>query len=285
MDHGGKHCRHYGPRKTEVPGCFPANTTSVDLSGNRWSFIPRTTFESCKFPRMVNLSSNNISVIESFPPGLVSLQVLVRQDKILNFSALSGDVFTALSGLEVLNVSFNQMWLTSPLENLSRNYRGEFFSSLPSLGTLVMDSLPFPFPFPMEFGNLTSLEHLKLRANMTNVRNETFAVFSRFDIKTLTIWSGFLVHLDALSFAHFRVLAELVLSYNPLVRFNELSTAWYGLQFTNISELYLMYMGQFGAEVVTLFYLFTNIFRLGGPITINVFYLGAQWNKIKIAHI
>ena len=157
-------------------------------------------------------------------------------------------MFDALSGLDVLNISLNKMWLTSP----PRNYLGELFSSLSSLTTLVMDSLPFGVPFPIEFGNVASLEHLKLRANMTNVTNETFAVFSHTSIKTLTIWSGFLVHLDALSFAHFGALATLGLSYNPVLGFDELSTAWYGLQFTNISELYLMYTAQFETTVVTL---------------------------------
>ncbi len=198
------------------------------------------------------MSGNNIRALESFPQGLKSLRVLDLQNNNLDFSALPGDVFAALSGLEVLNISLNQMWLTSPLHNLSRHYRGEIFSPLSSLRTLVMDSLPYGIPFPMDFASLTSLEHLKLRANMTNVRNETFAVFSPIDIKTLTIWSGFLVHLDALSFAHFSALAALDLSYNPILRFDEVSTAWYGLQFTNISELYLMYMTQFAATVVSL---------------------------------
>ncbi len=43
------------------------------------------------------------------------------------------------------------------------------------------------------------------------------------------------------------------------------------------------------AEFIYLFTLFTNIFRLDGPITINVFYLSAQyaqyWKKHRVSSV
>ena len=70
---------------TEVPGCFPANTTAIDLSANLLSFIPRTTFENCSSLQMVDLSSNVITTIEAFPEGLESLKVLDLYNNTLNF--------------------------------------------------------------------------------------------------------------------------------------------------------------------------------------------------------
>ncbi len=230
----------------DFPDCFPLNITAIYLCGMGLEEISPTAFDNCTSVETISLANNRLTTIHPFPPHLESLKYLDLQNNKLNFSTLESDLFSSLSALEVLNISHNQMWLTSS------DYGGDIFSPLKALHTLVMDSLPGGIPFPQYFSNMASLEHLKLLASMSDVTNSTFAVFSELKIRTLTIWSGYLENIEPSAFAHFAHLEELDLSYNPKLGFLRVSRAWYGLRYTNISKLVLKYITRFQTKVTTI---------------------------------
>ena len=243
----------------EIPEDCPGNTTRMYLSKNNITRIRNKVFSSYPNLNFLDLSNNKISTIEPEAFSGTHLSTCLLNQNKLNFSVgtLPREAFRHLDQLKVLDISYNKMWLTSPLVPYSADcfvpvYRNDLFGQLVNLETLTMDSLPYGSPFTKSFALLTNLTSLNLRANMTNIQNNTFLAFNHSQITSLTIWSGYLVHMEALSFAPFTNLKSLDLSYNILLGFDRMSSAWPGLAFTQIQELVLMRADRFESGLVTL---------------------------------
>ena len=219
---------------TRVPANLPPDTVELLLSGNSITTVSRTDLDGCFAMMKIDLSRNALKVLAN--DSLVSmrrLDVLLLNDNRLNFSAFSSNLFRLLENLEELRMDNNQ-WINSS------SYNDELFRWLRNLRDLSIDGIP-DAEFGKGFSGLTKLNRLTIRGGLNVITNKTFAIFLTIPVKELVIRTGtHLGNLDAMSFAHFHQLEALDLGYNKGLGLGDnVSQAWYGLQYTTIRELVL----------------------------------------------
>ena len=160
-----------------------------------------------------------------------NLQKLFLNDNSISISALPLNIFHKLIDLRLLYLH-NNVWKNA------KAYPDSLVVRLSRLKYLTIDGIPGAH-FTSGFSRLTDLRELSIYGGLNIVTDDTFAVFSNTTVTSLKIQTDCLYELQPMSFAHFRSLETLDLSYNKGLGLMNVSRAWWGLQFTNITKLVL----------------------------------------------
>ena len=162
------------------------------------------------------------------------LQKLFLNDNNISIFSLPSDIFEKLSNLEVLCLH-NNVWKNA------KTYSDALIAHLSRLEYLSIDGIP-GVRFTSGFSRLKNLSDLSIYGGLDIVTNDTFAVFRDSAINSLKIQTDALRELQPMSLAHFPLLEILDLSHNTGLGLTNVSRAWWGLQFTNITKLVLTAM-------------------------------------------
>jgi len=160
-----------------------------------------------------------------------NLQKLFLNDNNIGVFSLPLDIFDKLHNLKFLYLH-NNVWKNAKV------YSGSLIARLSNLEHLSIDGIP-DAQFTSGFSQLKNLFDLSIYGGLNVVTNDTFAVFSNGSVTKLKIQTDALYEVQRMSFAHFPLLQTLDLSYNRFLGLNNVSRAWWGLQFTNITKLVL----------------------------------------------
>jgi len=161
-----------------------------------------------------------------------NLQKLFLNDNNISTFSLPVGIFDTLHNLKLLHLH-NNVWRNA------QNYSDFLFAQLTRLEHLSIDGIP-GVNFTSGFSQLTYLTDLSVYGGLDIVTNDTFAVFSKCkSLTNLKIQTKTLYDVQPMSFAHFPSLETLDMSYNRRLGLNNISCAWWGLQFTNITKLVL----------------------------------------------
>ena len=232
---------------TAAPDRLPENTVALFLKQNSIKSLHDHHLANCTRLQVLDLSRNGINQLGAnafLSTG--NLQKLFLNDNNISFSELPLDIFHKLLNLTFLYLH-NNVWKNA------KAYPDSLIARLSRLKYLTIDGIPGAH-FTGGFSRLTNLFELSIYGGLDIVTNETFAVFSNTTIASLKIQTDSLYELQPMSFAHFPSLKTLDLSYNMGLRLMNVSRAWWGLQFTNITKLVLTRLnaaGMIGAASVT----------------------------------
>jgi Leucine-rich repeat (LRR) protein len=241
------------------PQILPVSTTELILSQNSISVILNDTFHDCRQLRMIDLSRNQIEQLatSSFS-SLMALEELYLNDNNLHYTHLSTGVLSQLVKLRVCHLH-NNIWTSLT------NYPKKLFQELTNVEFLTLDGFPNA-SFGNEFSRMTKLRLLHVYGGLQIVRNDTFSGFRNVAITELSLKTSQWLHqLEPESFSHFPMLKTLDLSYNQNIGFKNVSNAWWGLQFTNITKLALTRIvpaGEQTARLTEKFYQFLSLTRI-----------------------
>ena len=203
----------------------------------------------------LDLSYNCIHTIENkaFRKS-ANLTKLDLSHNFINYANQSKEIFFGLERLTALAIQIKD-WKSG------NSYSDDIFSPLHGLRELHVDGPPGGAPFGVGFTNLTHLEELYIYGGFDVIHNETFVHLQSTKVSVLHIRSRKLYDLEPESFQHFPYLTNLSLSNNIELGLNNMSHGWYGLQFTNITHLYLQHCVQSVYSTTTLskdFFQFLN---------------------------
>ena len=173
-----------------------------------------------------------------------NLRKLFLNDNNIGIFALPLDIFHKLPNLKLLHLH-NNVWKNA------KTYSDSLIARLSRLEYLSIDGIPGAH-FTTGFSRLTNLFDLGIYGGLDIVTDDTFAVFSNTTVTSLKIQTDALYELQPLSFAHFPLLETLDLSYNTALGLMNVSRAWWGLQFTNITKLVLTRMTTDGVGAASL---------------------------------
>jgi Leucine-rich repeat (LRR) protein len=226
IDCSGKGLQH-------PPEVLPSNTVELLLNGNSISAIFDDTFQHCRQLSLLDLTFNSITQlsVSSFTT-VPNIEQLRLNDNKLHYQRMPNGVFRALTKLRVLHLHNND-WtdLTA--------YPDELFEGLQNVEMLSIDCSS-EAKFGEEFLHLSRLQTLHIYGGLQEVRNRTFAVFRRLAIVEISLKTKLsLSNFEPESFSHFPMLRTLDLGYNQNIGFQNVSNAWWGLQFTQITKLIL----------------------------------------------
>jgi len=161
-----------------------------------------------------------------------NLQKLFLNDNNIGTFSLPLGIFDTLHNLKRLDLH-NNVW------NNAQNYSDYLFAQLTRLEHLSIDGIR-GVHFSSGFSQLTHLTDLSVYGGLDVVTNDTFAVFSNCpSLTNLKIQTKTLHDVQPMSFSYFPMLETLDLSYNMGLGLRNVSHAWWGLQFTNITKLVL----------------------------------------------
>lgn len=104
---------------------------------------------------------------------------------------------------------------------------------------LSLDGFPGA-QFREVFSGMTKLQTLHIYGGLDAVLEDTFTSFGNSSISELSLKTGIsLHHVEPSGFSHLSALTTLDLGYNQKLGLRNVSNAWWGLQFTNITQLVL----------------------------------------------
>jgi Leucine-rich repeat (LRR) protein len=185
---------------------------------NKIIFIPRNSFQSLTNLVTLNLSNNNIEIVDNDAfKGLCRLEELILSKNKL--SKLAINTFNGLSKLKTLDISFNR------IEFLNKNT----FTGLTSLKILIVSWNSLCVVTSKLFGGLPSLENLNLSCNQVLYISK-YAFASLKKIKILNLSSNFISKILPNQFQNLESLEDLYLNDNEIQTINQAS-------FENLSAL------------------------------------------------
>jgi Leucine-rich repeat (LRR) protein len=215
------------------PKVLPINTTELVLSENSLSAIFKDTFLDCQQLTVIDLSRNQIAQLaNSSFSSATALEELYLNDNRLQYKHLSTGVLRQLTKLRICHLH-NNIWTGLTI------YPKKLFHEMKNVEFLTLDGFPNA-TFGDEFSHMTSLKTLHVYGGLQIVRNDTFSGFCKAAITELSLKTVQSLHqFEPQSFSHFPMLETLDLSYNHNIGLQNVSNAWWGLQFTNITRLIL----------------------------------------------
>lgn len=219
-----------------VPPSLPINTGVLLLNRNRIQTLRNIDFKGCRSLVRLAVSSNALSKIEEQAfEDTENLAELDLVENLLSFerNSFPENAFRPLRKLTDLRMQRNN-WKNST------EYPTWIFGELANLRTLTIDGLP-NVTFDGNFSLLAGLKSLSVYGGLNAVTNETLIGLGGCPIEYLNITTedGSLTRLEPLSFAALHRLKTLDLGFNRGLGFKAASDSFYGLQFTNITELVL----------------------------------------------
>jgi len=218
---------------TSVPDRLPENTVVLYLRDNNIKSLTNQDLANCTWLQVVDLVQNGMNNIASNAfLSTKNLQKLFLSDNNISTFSLPVGIFDKLDNLKLLHLH-NNVWRNA------QNYSDFVFAQLTRLEHLSIDGIP-GVNFTSGFSQLTHLTDLSIYGGLDIITNDTFAVFSKCkSLTSLKIQTKSLYNVKPMSFAYFPSLKTLDLSYNTGLGLRNISRAWWGLQFTNISKLLL----------------------------------------------
>jgi len=218
---------------TSVPDRLPENTVALYLRDNNIKSLTNQDLANCMRLQVLDLARNGMnSVAANAFLSTKNLQKLFLNDNHISTFSLPLNTFDTLYNLKRLHLHHN-VW------KRGQNYSDSLFANLTRLEHLSIDGIP-GVHFTSGFSQLTHLTHLSIYGGLDIVTNDTFAIFSNCtSLNNLKIQTKTLYDVQPMSFMHFPMLKTLDLSYNNGLGLRNISRAWWGLQFTNITKLVL----------------------------------------------
>ena len=231
---------------TSVPDRLPESTVALYLRDNNIKSLTNHDLANCTRLQVLDLARNGMNHLA--PNAFLStrnLLTLFLNDNSISTFALPLGIFDALHHLKLLYLH-NNVWRNA------ENYSDYLFAQLNRLEHLSIDGIPGAH-FTTGFSQLTHLTGLSVYGGLDVVTNDTFSVFSKCtSLTNLKIQTKTLYNVQPMSFAHFPLLETLDLSYNRRLGLRNVSRAWWGLQFTNITKLVLTRLTADGVGAVSL---------------------------------
>ena len=222
------------------------------IESNTFNKNEQMIFLDISFNSLNNLSHNSLR-------GISSLKTLLLANNNIEFDKLDNDTFIDLKHLELLTMHGNA-WPKMDM------YPDILLSSLYHVKNLTIDGLPGNDKiFGPGFANMHALESLYIYGGFQYVSNDTFGVFSNSTVKSLHFRSAELYDTEEMAFSHFSALEILDFTYNPKLGFDNASRSWYGLQYTNVSTIYLEIAVPYDHEVITMeksFFKYLNLTQI-----------------------
>jgi len=218
---------------TSVPDRLPENTVALYLRDNNIKTLTNHDLANCMRLQVLDLARNGLNnLAPNAFSSTTNLQKLFLNDNNISTFSLPLGIFDKLHDLKVLYLH-NNVWRNA------HNYSDPLFAYLYRLERLSIDGIP-GVDFTSGFSQLTHLTDLRVYGGLDVVTNHTFAVFSKCtSLTNLKIQAETLRDVQPMSFAHFPSLETLDMSYNRGLGLTNISRAWWGLQFTNITKLVL----------------------------------------------
>ena len=227
---------------SEVPENLPLNTEQLLLAHNDIKRIGRGAFRELNASlKYLDLADNHITDIDK-----EAFQALHQLDTLLlerngPSNVFPVEVFDELTELTTLDLhEYHEVNSTASSRDMSR--------VLGNLTNLKRFSFTTTLYKP-SFEYLSAQAHLeefyvyahnyRTHYNYIYFTNETFSLFSATPIKLLLV-RGIIHNLEPLTFSPFAKLDVLDLSYGYFANTSQVSKAWFGLRYTNISKLVLV---------------------------------------------
>ena len=216
-----------------------------------YAFINNTKlqFLDIAYNALVDISEHSLT-------GLSSLKTLLLANNRIEFDKVHCDAFVDLKQLQLLTMH-NNAWANMNI------YPDTLLSKLLTVTNLTLDGLPGEtIIFGPGFAKMHALEFLYIYGGFQYVSNDTFGVFSNSTVKSLHFRSAELYDTEEMAFSHFSALEILDFTYNPKLGFDNVSRSWYGLQYTDVSTIYLERAVPYDSEIIEMkqsFYDYLNL--------------------------
>jgi len=217
----------------ELPEVLPHNTTELLLNDNEIISSFEDSFSNCTLLRLLDLSRNKLNQLsENSFSSANNIELLYLNDNNIEYDHLPEYIFRQLTVLRVLHLH-NNNWKTLT------SYPGTLFAELISVEFLTLDRFPGAM-FGDVFSEMVKLNIFHIYGGLDAVRNDTFSSFCNSSVTELSIKTKTsLYRLEAASFKPFSKLKSLDLGSNQNLGFHNVSDAWWGLQYTNVTKLVL----------------------------------------------
>ena len=244
---------------TSVPDRLPENTVALYVRDNNIKSLTNHDLANCMQLQVLDLARNGMNHL-AFNAFLstTNLHKLFLNDNNISAFSLPLGIFDTLHNLKLLHFH-NNVWKNA------QNYSDYLFAPLTSLEHLSIDGIP-GVHFTTGFSQLTHLTNLSVYGGLDIVTNDTFAVFFKCtSLTNLKIQTKTLYDVQPMSFAYFSLLETLDLSYNRRMGLRNISRAWWGLQFTNITKLVLTRLTANGVPATSLtseFFMHLNLTKI-----------------------